>query len=183
MSLKSIYLSYPLEEAKVFIDPNIAKINKGVMEPFPTKMTEVDTPEEADCIPLWVPFTDLNINSTAETYIKRYPEKCMTVYNFLLQLNSKCQEIQPDEISKIIELISSDNGNNIICGLNILSTYKLNDTTRSLMRSIIDNSIRGENGSLYIRPYNKETLVVLPSNDIYFLNFFTILLHNDVWSF
>ena len=181
MNLKRIYLSYPLEEAKVFIDPTVAKINKGVMEPFSTKMTEVNTPEEADCIPLWVPFANLNINSTAETYIKKYPEKCMSVYNFLLQLTSKCSEIQKDEIKPIIELLSSPNSSNITCGLNILSTYKLNDTTRYLIRVILDNA-QYSKGKLYLRPYNSEALIECPDCDPYFFNFFTLLVHNDIWN-
>lgn len=185
MSLKQVFLSYPLEDAKVFIDPEIARINKGIIESYNTKMIEVNTPEEANCIPLWVSYTS-TMNKQALNYLQKYPEKCMSVNNFLRQLISSCPEISEDILSRVAELLESPNGGNIVCGLNLLVTYQLNDVTRCLINNILDSIRTDEMGTICVTPYHEgkeiPPAVQLPIDDLYFLNFLSLLTHNDIWN-
>lgn len=180
--LESILLRYPKQSAKVYIDPEVCNCDKGMLCNFDTDMIEVEDPNEADCIPIWIDYSSKISKNIIDKYINKYPEKCTNVVNFIEQLNEFCPECDNESLNSIIEMLQSPDWESIYCGLNVLRTFKMNDKLANIVKTVIDtfrNEPELNTGSVIPYPNgNSQNSSRVIIHDLSLIKFYHLWLHN-----
>lgn len=180
--LRSMLLRYPhrAEKIKVYIEPSISGCCRGYLNDLGTCYEEVDNPDDADYIPVWLDYT-ARCSKEIWGWVEKYPKKCLSAFNYLQAINAEMPDAEEDTIKNIEDLLESPDWESIYLGLSILRQYYLTDNLKNLAKILIDTvSVDSINNNASIIPLGKEETDRIEIGDLSVIQEYKVWLHNEL---
>lgn len=179
--LRSMLLRYPhkADEIKVYIEPSISGCDKGYLNDLETCYTEVDNPDDADYIPIWL---DYKARCTKEIWdwVEKYPKKCMSAFNYMQAINAEMPDIDEQTQVNIKDLLESPDWESIYLGLTILRQYYLNDNLKNMVKILIDTvQVNSIGNTASIIPLGKKEEDRIEIGNLEIIREYMVWLHNE----
>lgn len=179
--LRSMLLRYPhrADEVKIYIEPSISGCCSGYLNDLGTFYKEVDNPEDADYIPVWLDYT-ARCSDDIWKWVEKYPEKCLASFHYLQALNAEMPDMSEETKNNLMDLLESTDWESVYLGLSILRQYYLTDDLKKLAKYLIDTvEVDCINNTATIIPLGKTNEDRIEINDISVIREYKIWLHNE----
>lgn len=180
--LRSMFLRFPPRnpEVKVFIDPKISGCDSGWINELNIYIKEVNTPQEADFIPIYIDWKDPIPENVWSNWIDKYPEKCFSTHNLLDVINAENSDITDDDIGNIAEMLHSTDWESINLGLSLLRTFNMDYKCITLAKGVIDTVNKCSDNSLTLVPFNRENNERIEFGNPNIIRYYQLWLHNNI---
>lgn len=179
--LRSMLLRYPhkSDEIKIYIDSSISGCCSGYLNDLGTCYKEVDNPDDADYIPVWLDYK-ARCSKDIWNWVEKYPDKCLSAFNYLQAVNAEMSDIDETTQADIEELLKSSDWESIYLGLSILRQYYLDDNLKNLAKILIDTvTVDSINNNASIIPLFGKEEDRIEICDLNIIREYKIWLHNE----
>lgn len=180
--VKRLLLRYPhkAEKVRIFISPDFSGLEPGCLSSINSYFEEVDNPNDADYIPVWVDYKHRCTDALLD-FVEKYPDKCLSSFNFLESLNVEMPELDDQAIEDVKDLLESPDWEAVFLGLNILRNSFLTDRTKNIAKCVID-TVRSDcnNNTGSVIPYGKTEQDRIEIGNLEIVKFFQLWLHNEL---
>lgn len=179
--LRSMLLRYPhrAKEVKIYIEPSISGCCRGYLNDLGTYYKEVDNPEDADYIPVWLDYK-ARCSKEIWDWVEKYPDKCLSAFNYLQAVNAEMEDMDEKTRKDVEDLLESSDWESIYLGLSILRQYFLTDNLKNLAKILIDtvqaDSIHNNASIIPLKGKEKDRIEI---GDLSIISEYKIWLHNE----
>ena len=179
--LRSMLLRYPhkADEVKIYINPSISGCCTGYLNDLGTCYKEVDNPDDADYIPVWLDYKQ-RCSKEIWDWVEKYPDKCISAFNYLQSVNAEMGDMNEETQANVEDLLASSDWESIALGLSILRQYYMTDNLKNLAKFVVDTvqpDCMNNTGSII--PFGKKEEDRIEIGDLNIIREYMIWLHNE----
>lgn len=180
--LRAMLLRYPprAEKLRIYIDPSISGCDVGWISGMGMEQyEEVQTPEEADFIPVWIDYKQ-RCSDKMWSVVEQFPDKCIHAINLINGISAELPDITDADLEGIQEMLASPDWESIYLGLNMLRAFYLDDAAKDCARVVIDSfqpDPMTNTGTIV--PFGSDQKNAIQVGNIDIIRFFNIWLHNE----
>ena len=180
-TIRKILLRFPSKKeiVRVFIEPSLSCFDKGWINSLNSYFKEVNTPEEADFIPLVIPYMG-EIKSETKKLIEQFSNKCISSFNLAESINVELEEIDDNNLKNIEELLSSLDSESFNLGLCLARTFYLTEEAKRIIKVCLSSFKQDCSGSGTITPLFAKNTTRITIEDITVIRYFYMWLNNEI---